>query len=154
MRFLKKNKLAILLIVFFIIITAVLYGAYRLFQGDNGVVYGHRLDGIEAVVITLDQENKLIEELKGNENVSNVEISIIGKTVNIIITVLDNATLDIAKGIGNLTLGYFEKDQLAYYDLQVFIKKTDTAQNNFPIIGYKHNKSAAYIWTKDREVTK
>lgn len=153
MTFIKQNKLVILVISIFIIITLALVEAYKVFQGDNGVVYGNRLEGIEKVEIKDAQKQKMIAELEGNENITAVKVSIMGKTINIIITVIDGATIDIAKGLGNSTLQYFEKVQLTYYDFQVFIKKIDKIQNNFPIIGYKHSQSETYIWTKDREVT-
>lgn len=152
MKFIKKNKFVIIVIIIFIVTTFILYQAYQLLMPSNGVIYGNRLEGIKEVPIKQDLINEINKSLQEKEAVSTSEINIIGKTVNIIITVEDDTNIKTAKDVGNITLEHFEEKQLKYYDFQVFIKKKDSTQNNFPIIGYKHAQKDIYIWTKDREV--
>ena len=58
-----------------------------------------------------------------------------------------------AKKLVDNILEPFTESQIGYYDFQVFIKKEDTSENDFPIIGYKHHNSSTFSWTKDREKT-
>lgn len=39
-----------------------------------------------------------------------------------------------------------------YYDFQIFLKKSDKAENSkqFPVVGYKHHVRDEIRWTKDR----
>ena len=47
----------------------------------------------------------------------------------------------------------FNDSQKGYYDFQVFVTKESEAENNFPIIAYKHHNSSEFVWSKDREKT-
>ncbi len=155
MRYIKKNKLTVLAIVLFTIL--VIVGAYIyniFFVSGRKEAYGNRLDGIENVVISDDTYNNIKTELKKNESVTDVSTDLKGKIVNIIITVGDDVNKDNAKKIGESVLTHFDKDQLAFYDIQVFVKKDNEELNDFPIIGYKQNGKNNFSWTKDRQVTK
>ena len=76
-----------------------------------------------------------------------------GRTINLTITVKNDTSIQDAKATINGMLDLFTDSQKGYYDFQVFIVKTDDAENNFPIIGYKHHNSSEFSWTKDREKT-
>lgn len=154
MKYIKKNKLTVFIIVIFVLM--VIVGAYLynlLFASGRSEAYGNRLDGIENVEITKKQYSKVKSKLKENENVIEVSTDLKGKIVNIIITVKDEVSKEDAKNIASSALTEFDEDQLKFYDIQIFVKKDNKDLNDFPIIGYKQNDKAGLTWTKDRQVT-
>lgn len=154
MKYIKKNKLTVFIIVIFVLI--VIVGAYLynlLFSSGSREAYGNRLDGIENVEIKDKQYDSIEKKLKENEGVTKVTASLQGKIVNIIITVKDEVTKDTAKNIATLSLEEFDEEQLKFYDIQIFVKKDNETLNDFPIIGYKQNGKTGLTWSKDRQVT-
>ena len=155
MKFIKAHKFTVFVIILFIVAVIFLYFMYDLFFSNGGKPeYGNRLDGIEEVEITKDDISKLETEIKKNKNVSEVSADISGRTLNIIITVDNNMSVDDAKKVGQNSYASLGEKKIKYYAIQLFIKKTDEAKNNFPIIGYKQKESTSISWTKNRAVTK
>ena len=151
MRYVKRNRLTIFILIIFTIL--VLIGAYIyniFFVSGRKEAYGNRLDGIENVVIDDEVYNSIRTDLEANEKVTKVTTELRGKIVYVIITVADDVNKEDAKKIGETVSTY----QLAFYDIQVFVKKENAELNDFPIIGYKQNGAEKFTWTKDRQVTK
>lgn len=154
MKFIKKNKFTILVIVIFIVFVALAAVVKNMFFINNGQpVYGNRLDGINDVEIKDSQYKELENKLKENKIVVGVSSNLDGKIINIIITVKDDTSKKDAKKLADVVLDSFDKEQLDFYDIQLFIKKKDLKENDFPIIGYKHCSKKGFSWTRDRKVT-
>ena len=154
MEYIKKNKLTSFVILIFIIVVILASYVYNTFFGSGrSEAYGDRLDGIEAVEITKEQYDSIKEKLKENEKVTKVTTNLKGKIVNIIMTVKDDVNKADAKKIADGALTEFDKEQLAFYDIQIFVKKENAELNDFPIVGYKQNGKDGLTWSKDRQVT-
>ena len=110
----------------------------------------HRLDGIEEVEITSKQEKNIVSKLEEKDEVKSVDTDIKGRILNVIITVNDDVELDPAKALASVITENLEEDQNGYYDIQVFIKKSNEEDTRFPIIGYKHQDKDEFSWSKDR----
>lgn len=152
MKFIKKNKFTFFIVIFFIILLILLLQVRNLFFPSGGDAnYGDRLDGI--VEISGDILSKLDSTLKENEAVSNVSTNVQGRILNILITVQDSVLLNDAKALGESTATLLDESTLSNYDVQVFVKKDSTVENDFPIIGYKAKNSEGFSWSKDREKT-
>jgi len=150
MKLIKKNKFTFFIIGFFLILFILVFQLKALFFPNIGDAnYGDRLEGlVEVEKSTLSElENKL----KENESVKGVSTSTEGRIIDIIITVDDAVGLSNAKEIGSSVLGSLTEENLANYDIQVFITKMSEAENDFPIIGYKAKNNEGFSWTKDRE---
>ena len=155
MKYVKKHKFTIFVIVIFIFAVIGLYFAFNLFFSNSGKPeYGNRLEGIEEAEITSEDISKIKEELKKNEKVKEVKVNTSGRTLNILITVDDNMDLSGAKKIGENSYSNLKENQIQFYSIQIFISKKDEEKNNFPIIGYKQRGTTKLVWTKDRSVTK
>ena len=155
MKLILKHKFTVFVIIVFCVLVVFAFFIDKMFFSNNGIpIYGNRLDGIEEVAIGSDQYTKLKTEISANKNVTEITYNLRGRTINVIITVTDKLSKADAKKIGANVLTYFDAKQLAYYDFQVFMKKVDVAQNDFPIIGYKHNNTKNLVWTRDRKVSK
>lgn len=152
MNIVKKNKFTIIAVLIFTSLIFCLYQVKRVFFPNTGkAIYGERLVGkVEVDEKVYDQ---LEEKLKENEKVSKVTVRESGKLININITILDDTSIEDAKKLADNILEPFTDSQKGYYDFQIFINKENEAENNFPIIAYKHHNSSQFVWSKDREKT-
>lgn len=154
MKFIKEHKFTTIVIIAFALGVIILFMAWRLFFSNSGnPVYGNRLDGIEKLEITESEQEKIKESIKKEKEVEDVSLNVSGRTLDIVITVNSELSLTDAKKIGTNSYSILTEDQVDYYSVQVFIKKKDEKQNNFPIIGYKQRGTKDLVWTKDRKVT-
>lgn len=152
MKWIKNNKYTCIAILVFVIIAIVGYKAMKVFFPDSkAAYYGDRLDNkvkvensVYDAVKTKISEQEFVKEVKVREN---------GRTIEIVVTVLDSTSIDAAKSISGLILEHFSEIQVGYYDFQLFVKKESASENNFPIIAYKQHNSSDFIWTKDRDKT-
>lgn len=152
MNIIKKNKFTIIAVVLFTALVFCLYEAKELFFPNEGkAIYGDRLVG--KVDVSDEVYDNVESKVKENEKVTKVKARENGKLINISITVLDDTSIEDAKKLVDNILEPFTDSQRGYYDFQVFINKESEAENNFPIIAYKHHNSSQFVWSKDRQKT-
>lgn len=151
--FLKNNKFTIIAIVIFLVIVLLLVQVKNIFFPQKGnALYGNRLKGIEQVEITEKEQTKIKTNLESDSSIKTTTVRVSGKTLEVIITVNDDVSVETAKTFANKVIENCSEEQKAYYDVQVFIKK-ENGGNDFPIIGYKHYKKDSFTFTKDRAVS-
>ncbi len=152
MKWVKKNKFMIIAIILLIVISVVGYKALMIFfPSTNTAIYGDRLDG--KINVKKEVYDGIKTRISEQEFVKEAKVRESGRTINIVVTVMDSTSKDAAKGLTNLVLQDFNESQISYYDFQVYIKKEDKSENDFPIIAYKQHNSAEFVWGKDREKT-
>ena len=150
MKWIKKNKFTCLAILMFVLITIVGYKATQVFFPDtDSAIYGDRLDN--KVKVKKSVYDALKAKLSEQEFVKEVSVRENGRTINIIVLVNDSTSMDAAKSLAGMVTEHFTEIQIGYYDFQLFVKKEDKAENDFPIIAYKQHNSSEFSWTKDRE---
>lgn len=151
MRFIKKNKYTIIVVIAFIILVFVGAKAMELFFPNTGkAIYGNRLDGIQEVKIKNSKMEQILGEMKEDAMISEITQETKGRLVNFIITVNDDVSKENAKTLADRVIESFDDDQKTYYDFQVLIKKENKELIDFPIIGYRHHDNTTFSWTKDR----
>ena len=149
-KFIKNNKLTVITFIICLVFVILVFAIKLTFFPDEGrAIYGDRLDGIEEVEITSKQEKNIVSKLEEKDEVKSVNTDIKGRILNVIITVNDDVELDPAKALTSSITDTLDKEQLGFYDIQVFISK-DNDDARFPIIGYKHQDKDEFSWTKDR----
>ena len=137
----KKNKYTSIAVVVFIALLLLLFIIYKAVMPSLGTpVYGNRLDGIEKVEITTTKMGELDGKIENEKYVSSCKTNVSGKTVDIVVTVIEKTKPKDAKKITDVILKEFDEEQVAYYDFQVFIKSENSKETGYPIIAYK-NKS-------------
>lgn len=150
-KFIKNNKLTVITFIICLIFVILVFAIkLTLFPNEGRAIYGDRLEGIEKVEITSKQQKNIISKLEEKDEVKSVETDIKGRILNVIITVNDDVELDPAKALTSLVVENLEENQTTYYDIQVFIKKSNEEDTRFPIIGYKHQDKNEFSWSKDR----
>lgn len=153
MKFIKRKKYTlILLVVFFLLVFLGLQVKKVLMPDEGKASYGERLEEIENYPISDDVYNKIMEEYGKNTNVKQIKHHLQGKILKFFITVDDKVSVKDAKGLGDKIITYFDEKTLSYYSIQIYIVKADKKLNNFPIIGMKDPLSTSVSWTKDREI--
>lgn len=119
------------------------------FAGGSDV-YGNRLDGIEKVKLSENYIKDVIKNLEEKEFVSKATYNLQGRLLSIMITVNDDTNIDDAKNLGKIVIQGFNEEELAYYDLQVFLKDSGTKEESrYPFIGTKHKTSEEFVWSNN-----
>ena len=148
MKFIKKHKgLVFLLVVFIAVIVALWIVKDTISFDEYEAIYGNRLEGIEKVKISKEQQTQVQEALK--ETTKSVTVRIAGRIVYINVHTNPDVTQDVAKGYGTTVLALFTADQQSYYDFQ-FMIANDENKDQFPVIGYKQRSRDSISWTADR----
>lgn len=143
---LKDNKFTAIVFAIFLalfIIGALLYG--MVVPNNGKPVYGNRLEGIEKVELKEDGQKKLKDALEKESIVESAKIDIKGRIINVIIEVKD-AKVKTAKKLSDVILDNLTKEQIDYYDIQMFVKNKDKDAKGYPFIGYKGNKSKGFTF--------
>lgn len=152
MKWIKKNKFTVIAIVAFVVLTILGFKLKEiLFPNQRTAIYGDRLDG--KVFIDSKVYDTLRQRLTEKDKVKSVTITENGKRIDIVVTVEDDLDKNNAKKLIDGITEPFNESQIGYYDFQVFIRKDNTSENDFPIIGYKHHNSSSFSWSKDRDKT-
>lgn len=152
MKWMKKNKFTVIAIVLFVILTILGFKLKEiLFPNQRTAVYGNRLDGKVSVNKTIYDTVK--QKLSEKEKIKSVTVRENGRRIDIVITVEDDLNKTDAKKLTDGITEPFNESQIGYYDFQIFVKKDNANENDFPIIGYKHHNSSNFSWNKDRDKT-
>ena len=137
----------ILIIVMFAIFAKMIFS-----NGESE--YGQRLDNI--VKVNKSDTNEVIEAVKENESVEDIEIRIQGKIIYTTITFKEGTKLDKAKEIANKTISKYEEEIIDCYDFGYFLKEiveddeeTEEVEKGFVIAGTKHPANDKITWTKN-----
>lgn len=148
--FIKKNKFTLIAVGIFLIILILLIQIKNIFFPSSGrAEYGDRLEGIEEVEITTSKQQKIVKSLEDDSAIKKATIRINGRTIETIITVNDDVSVDTAKSFADKSIESLTDKEKKYYDIQVFIQKS-TDSGDFPIIGYRHHARDNFSFTKDR----
>lgn len=152
MKWMKKNKFTVIAIFIFILLAFLGFKAKEMFFPDQRTaIYGDRLEGKVTVEKTTYEDIKA--KISESDKVDSVTLRENGRRIDITITVTNVTSKSEAKKLISNILEPFTESQIGYYDFQVFIKKEDKSENDFPIIAYKHHNSSTFSWSKDREKT-
>ena len=154
-KFYKKHSNLVNIGGLIIIGCILIYGIIGFFYDNTSApLYGNRLDGIKKVEIKNSRLKEVKEELEKEEKISSADVKIEGKIIMAILVVENDTSIDEAKKESTTITKHFKKDELKFYDIEIFVSKEDEAQNNFPIIGHKKADKDGFSWTKNREVSK
>lgn len=153
-KFYRKHKKAVNIGGIIIIGCLLLYGVFGFFiENTSSPIYGNRLEGIKKVEIKKERLKEISEELEKETHTKDAKVSLEGKIIEIILNVENDTSIDDAKKEASTIVEKLEKDELDFYDLEVYVAKEDESKNNFPIIGHKKAGKENISWTKNREVS-
>ena len=155
MKFIKRNRYTIILILVFILLLCLGIKVKEiLMPDDKKAAYGNRLEELDEHKKETSLYNKIKSELESKEEIKSISYREQGKIINFIVTIDDKVDVSNAKKIGDSIVKYFSEEDISYYTFQIYMKKDDEKLNNFPIIGAKNPLTEAIVWTHDREISK
>ena len=100
----KKNKYTSIAVAAFIVLILLLFIIYKAVMPSLGTpVYGNRLEGIEKVEITTDKMNELNKKVEKEKYVSSSKTNVSGKTVNVVVTIIEGTKQSDAKKLQMLS---------------------------------------------------
>ena len=144
----KKNKYTTLAIVGFILLLVLGIVLYNfLFPNAGSPVYGNRLDGIDEVMVTEKDFDKIEEKLKNEKNIEEIKGYLSGRSIKFIVTVKEGTKAEDAKKIPNLIVEDFSKEQKTYFDYEVFILSSIEEEKGYPIIGYMNRSNTEFSFS-------
>lgn len=150
MNFIKKHKQEsiLLLIVILILLFSGIAFAVVWFQGSSDT-YGDRLDGIDKVELSDKYIKEAVDAIKKDRDyVTKVTYSLEGKLLSFLVTVKDETDINTSKTMGDVIISSFKEEELKFYDIQLFVSDSGTIEESkYPIIGYKHKTSEAFVWS-------
>lgn len=149
LNFIKKHKIGVIFFVVVAIIVGAMFSFARsvLVSGNEGTIYGKRLNGIKDVKLNEDTLNKITTEIKASEQVKTASHRLEGKILNITIDVVPEMTLEVAHQLVGPILNSLTEKELGFYDIQVLIIcSANEASELYPVIGYKHRTSSEFVW--------
>lgn len=154
MKFIKKNRYTLILLLVFALLFCCAITFKKLFiaDGDKDKYYG-RIDSKTDVEIKQSVLDGICKDLEGKEEVTLCTGRRQGKVINFVITVKDEVTSENAKKLSDEVIKQFSDTEISYFTLQYFVKKNNEKLNNFPIIGAHSPNIKETVWTKDREIS-
>lgn len=151
MNFIKKNKVA-LIVIFICLILVVLAGfaVYRMFYpSGNKSIYGDRLTN--AVEIDNAVIEQIKQEIKDTDLVSSVDYQLNVRTMKFFIDVKKDTKIEKAQQLSKIILDKLSTKVITYYDIQIYLTQSVKEDANYPSIGY-HSKDATFFsWVVNKE---
>ena len=145
MKFIKKNMKFIIIGIVVIVLALIGYVIWLMIPHTYKDLYGDRLDGIDKVKIGDNVLKDIDSDLEKISFVSKVDSNIQGRLINFEIKLSKDASQDIKDEFSKIVIDAFEKEELEFYDIQIFAKN-----KSFSLIGYKHKTSDKFIWSSSK----
>lgn len=139
----KINKKKIIIGAVILLILILLFLVYKsLFSNSDSSRYSgienHKLEDKEIVAVE--------KKLKELENVESTDIYITSKIIKIIVKLNDDVDFESIKIKANEAISGFSKNNLEYYDVEIFVESSDKDSEIYPQIGYKFKTNSEFSW--------
>ena len=119
-------------------------------RGGINNEYGHRLDGIEEVLITDSDKENVINTLKESEDIEDCSVLVTGRIIYIKIVFTPGYDLTSAKSEAAKTIDLFSDDKKAYYDFSFTIESADAEDaEGFLLMGAKNKNGTNLVWNNN-----
>lgn len=135
---LKQNKYTTIVFFIFLGLFIMAWLVYGMVMPSNSTEkYGNRLDGIEEVELKDDDLEDIVKKIEKNDIVNSASARVSGRIINVIVEVKEGTKISNAKKLTSDATKTLSKDELGFYDVQLFILNEKEDSKGYPIIGYK-----------------
>lgn len=152
MKFIKTHKKEVVLLVVAVVFLLFSLTTFAImwFAGSSDK-YGDRLAGIEKVELSDKYITDISDSIKKEQAyITKISYHLEGKLLSFFLTVKDDTTIDTVKKIDETIITKFKKDELKFYDIQVYVKDSGSnKESKYPIIGYKHKTRDVFVWSNN-----
>lgn len=138
----KKNitKKIIISVIIFVIILLIVLVCINLF----GSIANNRMDGIEEYTLTNKEKSSSEAIFKDLDELKSFKMYVNNKTIKIEILLKEEVKVDKIKSMSDKILDEISKDNLSFYDVEIFIDLKDN--DKYPLNGHKHKSSEEFVW--------
>lgn len=140
----KYYKLIIAILIVLIIILLSLFIYKNLFQ--EGV--SERLDGVENYKLTKEEISLVEEKLNELESVNSIDIYTNYKIIKIFLELSEDIDFKSVKEVSNEAIEKISKENLSFYDVEIFVDCVDEESDTYPKIGYKYKSNSEFTWNR------
>lgn len=148
MKFIKKHKKGIIVLVLVLLILGLLLAFLHTLMPDNKKsAWGSRINDIENHPITDEDINKVRDALTNHTSVNAVTHRLSGRTMNFIITVNSGVTREKSESLAEDIINNLSDDIKGYYDIELYYKSLDSEDSVYPFMGYKNKLSSKFSFT-------
>ena len=138
----KVIKLVTIILVLLIAFLAIFMIYQNLFASSNNT----RFDGVEDHKLTNDEINPAKDAFKEIETIDDVDIFINSKIIKIVVNLKEDVDFEQIKTLSNQVLTNFSEDNLAFYDVEIYVESMNEESEIYPQIGYKHKSNSEFSW--------
>lgn len=144
----NNRVLFVLFIILIVCFAAIVTVALTYFVGTEKSPYGNRLDN--KVDLPKDFEKNIVNTLKEDESIKNVDVRLAVRTIYISIEYETNVSLEDAKSSATKSIELIDDNILEYYDLNYILSKDDAEGNNsFTIMGARNSYGTGLVWNNN-----
>lgn len=149
MKFIKKHKVLIIVLIIIAVLIAVcsVFVVKSFSDKDPNAKYGNRLNGIDKVEITETRLKNVSEKLLDNKITKKANFNISGRIVKLFIEVKNDTDELSVQSLLTVILENFTEDEKSFYDFEVFITN-ESEKELYPMIAYKHRNNKAFTLSK------
>ena len=155
--FLKKHKkkvsvIAVILVILIICFVALHKMLAYLNPDSKESVYGDRCELTESIMITDERKDTVEEAVKGYEKMELSTVDVKCNLIDIIVNVDTSVDVKKVKEMSDKIIEAFTKEELKYYDLELWINWTgEGSDEKAPMIGTKHKvingeSNSHFVW--------
>lgn len=108
-----------------------------------------RLEGIEKYELTNNEKNAVKDKISELDNVKSVDVYVISdktKILRIFIKLSEDVDFEKLDEKCNEAITLFSKENLSFYDVEVFVESDNKESEVYPQIGYKHKTNEKLSW--------
>ena len=148
----NTNSSAVIITVVVLALAVVSLFGYIVYKNIFASVESRRYEGIEEHKVTAEEINGIKEVFEGVEEISKIEVytesnkNSKSRIIKTRITLTKDVSFEGMKTLCNSMVEKVSEENLAYYDLEVFISSNDETSEVYPQIGYKHRSNTVFSW--------
>lgn len=135
----KYSIIALVVVLVFISLIMIYKNVFSKTQTD-------RYEGIENYKLTKEEKSSVKEVFNTIENIDNIKIYTTSKIIKIFITLNEDVDFNTIKSISNQSIEKFSKENLSYYDVEIFVESKNKNSEVYPQIGYKYKLGNEFVW--------
>lgn len=142
----SKNIARIIIIVIVLVIVCLLFLVFNMFFSSSS---SKRLEGIEKYELTNNEKNAVKDKISELDNVKSVDVYVISdktKILRIFIKLSEDIDFKKLDEKCNEAITLFSKENLSFYDVEVFVESANKESEVYPQIGYKHKTNEKLSW--------
>jgi len=146
----KSNKLKnITRVIIIVVILTILSLTFLVFKTFFGSSSSRRLDGIENHELTSNEKNSIKDKISELGSVESVDVYVLKnktKILRIYVKLSEDIDFKELEEKSNEAITLFSKDNLNFYDVEIFVESANKESEIYPQIGYKHKTNEKFSW--------